>query len=83
VLAYNHTPEKSKLRKFMLDWYLAEVKADFLEVNIGGMPDKFVKDLAVGFCKAAVSGVRPKSAQSCEKCEYHIHNDEAPKCSSG
>jgi hypothetical protein len=79
--AYDDTPDKSKLRKFVLDWYLSTVQIDWLEKNMSAMPDQFVRDLAIGFGKMAANGARPKSPYTREKCEYHIHNDDDPECS--
>ena len=77
-LIYDRLPDKSGLRKFIIDWYLAYVQIKWLENNMNSMPDAFVKDLAIGFAKAAGTGGRRRDTRA--PCAYHAHDCDNPLC---
>ena len=84
-LAYRSTVAGSPLRKLCRDYYIHEAQDDALEeIYEGLLPFEFLKDVIQEFRRLADQGAlyygRRRSINM-EKCHYHLHDDEHPRCS--
>jgi hypothetical protein len=93
TLAYGSTVAGSPLRKLCRDYYILEATDKILEQAHEGMfPFQFLKDVLLIFRRPAdhtaqhcddcipSSNVRTVNMDTMEKCHYHSHDDEHPRC---
>lgn len=85
TLAYESTPEGSKLRQWFIDAYSDFGDMQWWKENGQELPKAFLFDVL--FCKMAVIPkvhVRNSVAvKRHEECKYHEHDEEVPKCVKG
>lgn len=79
-LACAGLPEQCMMRKAMVDDFVAQCELSWLKKNHRLYPEEFIRDLMVGYVEAMARGQRPDPIYDSAKCEYHVHNDDVPKC---
>jgi hypothetical protein len=78
---YEQLPERSPMRQLMLDYCVSYKKASWMKENAKYLPEEFTRDCLVAFAEAVEIGKRPERPRDRDKCTYHAHNEEVPKCS--
>ena len=87
ALAYSSTVKGNPLRTICRDYYVHESSTAMLEnFQEDTVPFQFVKDVLLEFeilekNKAPHDGESKVKCVNREKCHYHQHDDEHPKCS--
>lgn len=80
TLAYGATPTGSNLRKLFVDYYLylREENASWFKDHADCFPKAFLIDYAYNnMARYSEKAVMPSTKN---RCKYHEHNDELPKC---
>lgn len=83
-LAYENLPDNSMFRKFIVDMHPCIQDIGWLQSWSDLLPKQFYVDLACGWA----SGIKRNetgqfvwhSIKDFERCDYHTHNEEVPKC---
>lgn len=77
-IAYDETPENCELRRYMIDCYACTPDLEGLKRYRQQIPDAFFADAFFRLKEA--KDEKPTSPLKVDKCHYHEHNDEVPKC---
>ena len=82
-LAYEELLETATLRKFVLDVHVKLADAKWLKAEERTLPREFIHDLALRWAAFARSNsyMQWNGFGSFQKCQFHVHNDDVPKCS--
>ncbi|KAK4542312.1 hypothetical protein LTR36_006965 [Oleoguttula mirabilis] len=78
--AYGNLPENSPLKRLLVDMYLYDVGVAFVERIKASLPNDFVFDLMIAAKNVASSSGKGSKSYCQEKCRYHVHTDNVPKC---
>ncbi|KAF7193729.1 Kelch repeat and BTB domain-containing protein 2 [Pseudocercospora fuligena] len=79
-IAYESTPEGSKLRKVCLDWMLASSPGTWLAQHRNELPTALFVDLAIEWEQVDFDSSHFVRISDAPKCEYHDHDKELPAC---
>lgn len=79
-IAYESTPENSKLRMLCRDWKLANPVGIQLSKSRDELPAALYRDLAIEWARADLDKAKFVEPKDAAKCKYHDHNEEVPAC---
>ena len=82
-MSYRFTVPGSPLRKLCRDYYVYEAERSILKrIQEGVVPFQFLQDLVLEFERLRYDAVAEEGTECAnrEKCYYHQHDDEHPKC---
>ena len=74
------SPEKSPLRRLVVDYYVQEIAEEDFDSDKHGLSLDFLAAVTKEFIKHRASGDSPTPASEHSTCHYHQHDDSYPKC---